>query len=131
MLSTVCGQIRRILALAGFGLMGIAGQASGSDRIALVIGNSDYEFVTPLANPVNDAADIRSALETLGFGVFVGTNLSRVETFELIEKFGEAREVADAALFYFAGHAFQVGGRNYLIPSDLSPEEPEEVLGIR
>jgi len=37
-------------------------------RIALVIGNGAYKS-TPLRNPVNDAADIADALESLGFSV--------------------------------------------------------------
>ena len=38
-------------------------------RVALVVGNSDYEFVGDLRNPKNDATDVAVALEKLGFDV--------------------------------------------------------------
>lgn len=38
-----------------------------SDRIALVIGNANYQFVGKLNNPQNDANDIESVLHKLGF----------------------------------------------------------------
>ena len=33
----------------------MSGPASAENRIALVIGNSNYQEISPLANPVNDA----------------------------------------------------------------------------
>ena len=39
------------------------------DRIALVIGNSDYSNVGKLNNPKNDADDIASILKKLNFDV--------------------------------------------------------------
>lgn len=39
------------------------------DRLALVIGNSDYLHVQKLNNPKNDANDIESVLKNLGFDV--------------------------------------------------------------
>ena len=39
------------------------------DRIALVIGNSDYSNVGKLNNPKNDADDIASILNKLNFDV--------------------------------------------------------------
>ncbi len=43
--------------------------------MALVIGNSAYEHVPPLANPRNDAADMAAKLESLGFDVVQGEDL--------------------------------------------------------
>ena len=40
--------------------------------MALVIGNSAYEHVAPLKNPLNDAQDIGATLENLGFSVTPG-----------------------------------------------------------
>ena len=39
------------------------------DRLALVIGNSDYIYVPKLSNPKNDANDIESVLQKLNFDV--------------------------------------------------------------
>lgn len=43
--------------------------ASAERRIALVVGNSDYQHVGKLANPRNDAEDLSRHLELLGFEV--------------------------------------------------------------
>ena len=44
-------------------------------RVALVIGNSAYQYVPELPNPDNDAGDMAAKLEALGFEVVVGRDL--------------------------------------------------------
>ncbi|MEM9247611.1 MAG: caspase family protein [Pseudomonadota bacterium] len=102
--------------------------ALASNRVALVIGNGGYETVPSLVNPLNDAEDISSALEELGFQVFTETDASKGAMEAAIAAFSAAAEGAEAALFYYAGHAFQVGGTNYLIPTDLSLGSAEEIV---
>lgn len=104
------------------------GQAAAEDRVALVIGNAAYRHVEALDNPDNDAQDMARALTSEGFEVFTGLDLSRAGMMELIDRFAAAAEDAEVALFFFAGHAFQVGGQNYLIPVDLDPGEGERTL---
>ena len=43
-------------------------------RLALVIGNSDYQHSGSLLNPVNDASDMAAMLQQLGFDVISLTN---------------------------------------------------------
>ncbi|MEM0937153.1 MAG: caspase family protein [Pseudomonadota bacterium] len=97
-------------------------------RVALVIGNGGYETVPSLINPLNDAEDVSSALAELGFEVFTETDATKAAMDAAIASFGDAAEGADVALFYYAGHAFQVGGRNYLIPTDLGLGTAEEIV---
>jgi len=52
-------------------------EATRGNRQALVIGNSEYEYVGRLLNPVNDARAIGSTLKQLGFGVTTLTNLDQ------------------------------------------------------
>lgn len=42
-------------------------QRSTGRRVALVIGNADYQTINPLNNPANDAEDMALMLEGLGF----------------------------------------------------------------
>lgn len=95
-------------------LMG-AGQAQASKRVALVIGNAAYGDA-PLANPLNDAADIAAKLRGLGFEVSLLADRNRSQMTQAIRSFGLQAQGAEAALFYFAGHGMQVRGRNYLLP---------------
>ncbi|WP_299044468.1 caspase family protein [uncultured Tateyamaria sp.] len=90
------------------------------ERVAFVVGNSAYETVSPLDNPINDALDISIALEGLGFSVIVGSDATMDEMRQGIAAFAEAAETADVVLFYYAGHGFQVSGQNYLVPVDAA-----------
>lgn len=94
-------------------------QAAAETRVALVIGNSDYLKVPSLRNPVNDAEDIGRALRQLGFETIVATNIARDKMRDAVNTFADRARSADVALFYFAGHGFQVDGQNYLAPTDF------------
>ena len=43
-------------------------------RVALVIGNSAYQYTAPLKNPANDAQDIARVLKELQFQVLLRTD---------------------------------------------------------
>ena len=63
----------RLLATLIFAISVLGSQAAYSaDRVALVIGNSNYRNIAALANPKNDATDIAAALRKLGFDVVQG-----------------------------------------------------------
>ena len=55
-----------VLLLMGWGIS--TGCASAEKRIALIIGNSNYEKVARLSNPANDAALIAETFKLAGFG---------------------------------------------------------------
>ena len=89
----------------------------GAKRAALVIGNSAYS-ASPLVNPVNDAKDVAKKLESLGFEVIQGLDLNLSDMANRLKKFGDTISPdLEVALFYFAGHAVQVDGENYLVPT--------------
>ncbi|GAA6159871.1 hypothetical protein NBRC116589_20450 [Ruegeria sp. HU-ET01832] len=101
--------------------------ALADKRVALIIGNSDYVSVSPLDNPINDASDLAIALEGLGFEVFLGTDLTRDEMLSLAESYGTTAADSDVSLLFYAGHGFQVNGRNYLVPVDAQITKPEDI----
>lgn len=85
-------------------------------RIALVIGNSNYSNLPKLPNTSNDARSITKSLQQAGFAVTTAENLDLTSMQNLIRTFGEKLKKNDVGLFYYAGHAVQVKGKNYLIP---------------
>jgi hypothetical protein len=98
-------------------------------RVALVIGNSDYKNSTlTLLNPKNDAADVAAVLKSLDFEVQLVTNVGKRELDGVLERFARQASTADSALFYYAGHAIQFQGKNYLMPVDA---ELEDEISIR
>ncbi len=117
--------ILRLLTLFLFVVsIGIAHAAE--KRVALVIGNGAYADA-PLRNPVNDAADISSALKQLGFDVIHEENTGRKQLRSSIRQFQQKLRNSAVGLFYYAGHGMQVAGRNYLIPVDADIKQEFEV----
>jgi uncharacterized caspase-like protein len=75
--------------------------------------------VQPLANPPRDAKLIASTLRDLGFAtVTLAPDLTRDKFFAALHEFGTVAEKADWAVVYYAGHGMEIGGVNYLIPTD-------------
>jgi formylglycine-generating enzyme required for sulfatase activity/uncharacterized caspase-like protein len=88
-------------------------------RVALVIGNSEYKDQSlTLSNPKNDASDIAEVLKSLDFEVHLQLNTSKRDLDASFEKFARLAATADTALFFYAGHAIQYNGKNYLMPVD-------------
>ncbi|GEC17303.1 caspase family protein [Nitrobacter winogradskyi] len=87
-------------------------------RVALVIGNSRYNFFPKLANPEHDATDLAAILRSTGFKVVFGTNLPRITMENAIATFVKNARTANASLVFFAGHGLQYQGVNYLAPVD-------------
>jgi formylglycine-generating enzyme required for sulfatase activity len=101
--------------------------AHASSRVALVIGNSNYQ-IKPLANPVNDASDITVKLQQQGFEVekLIDANVRDMK--EAIARFGKKLEQQGAVgLFYYAGHGVQVNNRNYLIPLNANIQSEADI----
>jgi tetratricopeptide (TPR) repeat protein len=96
-----------------------ASVSTNDDRVALVIGNSIYENVAALPNPERDANLVADVLKRTGFkSVTLLTNLRKDALVSALRDFAARAETADWAVVYYAGHGMEVGGINYLIPTD-------------
>jgi parallel beta-helix repeat protein len=96
-------------------------------RVALVIGNSKYQNVTPLTNPANDAVLMEAALKDAGFDVTLLKDLDQKGMKQAMLNFGrKLKQGADASMFFYAGHGIEVDGKNYLVPVDSNTENKEE-----
>jgi uncharacterized caspase-like protein len=96
-----------------------ASAASGSKRLALVVGNDAYVDLSKLDKATGDATAIASALGDLGFTVTALRNVGRDDFDDALERFYEAIAPGDVAFFFFAGHGVQAGEINYLLPIDM------------
>lgn len=101
------------------GLQPAASEAANR-RVALVIGNSTYQAAGALRNPVNDARAMARALRERGFEVILRENTGKVTFERAVQEFGEKLTEGATALFFYAGHGFQVNGRNFLVPVDAN-----------
>jgi hypothetical protein len=100
-------------------------------RVALVIGNSNYQTAPKLANPNNDAQSVSELLNSAGFEVTQATDLSRTDMVRAVQDFSSkvaARGPGAVAMIYYAGHGVQLAGENYLVPVDANISSPSDLV---
>src|SRR3984893_3714816 len=120
-----------VVGLAAAAIVVIAGSdaAWAERRVALVVGNSNYKAANiSLSNPRNDAQDISAVLTNLGFEVVTAIDASKRDMDFALQRFARLATDADSALFFYAGHAMQFQGRNFLMPTDA---ELEDEISVR
>ena len=103
-----------------------AARAQGR-RIALVIGVSKYKNVPQLANTANDANSVGAALRRLGFAVDLVIDPDRNAMESSIRNLGVKAAGAEASVFYYAGHAIEVGGQNLLVPAPANIQSDRDL----
>src|SRR2546421_2740316 len=117
---------RTLSAVAAFtGCLLMVGSAWAESRVALVIGNSDYQNAGRLANPANDAKAISKALQEADFEVQTLTDLTRLNMGRALSGFANtvaAKGKDTVAVVFYAGHGLQIEGENYLVPTDANIE---------
>lgn len=102
---------------------------AAADRVALVIGNGDYENVAKLENPGNDASAFASVLRAGGYEVIEVIDGGVGDMALALKRFARLGESAEKAVFYYAGHGFEVEGKNYLAPVDAALEIDADLSG--
>lgn len=87
-----------------------------SDKIALVIGNSNYNDGDKVSG-VEDAKAMAATLARIGFDVLPvleNGNLNQAKA--ALADFQAKMQDSSAVVFFYSGHGFQLEGNNYLIP---------------
>ncbi len=100
--------------------------SAAEQRVALVVGNSDYRS-SPLRNPGNDARAIAARLRKLGFDVVERENLQTRQIAPMLREFRSRLRAGDVALFFYAGHGLQMRGVNYLPTVDAEITSEDDV----
>jgi hypothetical protein len=104
--------------------------ALAENRVALVIGQSNYRSVVALPNPANDAKAMSQMLGDAGFEVLSAADLSQSEMREKVSDFAAtvaAKGPDTVALVFYAGHGLQIDGENFLIPVDIDPKREADI----
>ncbi|MBN9036558.1 MAG: caspase family protein [Rhizobiales bacterium] len=97
---------------------GTARAADGLTGVALVVGQSGYASLPPLANPANDARAIGQLLSGLGFDVDTVADADARKLDRSLDRLVEDAADADVALIYYSGHGIEAGGEDFLVPVD-------------
>lgn len=93
------------------------------ERVALLIGNSaynDWEWPS-LKNAVNDIDYVCDAFAKAGIAPRIIRNADKATLDADLAKFADEAKGAKSVILYYAGHGFEYGGRNWLVPMDAPP----------
>ncbi|XP_052791695.1 mucosa-associated lymphoid tissue lymphoma translocation protein 1-like [Mya arenaria] len=99
------------------------------DKVALLIGNSDYLSENSLKAPPNDIREMADSLVSINFKVVMLLNLTKPEFENAVIEFCKLIDKNVYVVFYFCGHGFEERGVSYLIPTDApSMSSPGECV---
>ncbi|MGX1349001.1 putative caspase-like protein [Bradyrhizobium elkanii] len=94
---------------------------TGTSRLALIIGNGHYpDAAAPLAQPINDARTLSSALRREGFDVDVVEDATKDDMFRAVERMKAKIRPDTVVMLFFGGYGVQVGRESYMIPVDAT-----------
>ncbi|MCC8948117.1 MULTISPECIES: caspase family protein [Bradyrhizobium] len=94
---------------------------AGTSRLALIIGNGHYpDAAAPLAQPINDARTLSSALRREGFDVDVVEDATKDDMFRAVERMKAKIRPDTVVMLFFGGYGVQVGRESYMIPIDAT-----------
>jgi hypothetical protein len=105
---------------------GAADYAFEAKRVALVVGNANYDN-QPLRNPVNDADDMARALNEMGFRVILLKDGTTDKIKNAFDQFIGLLLEGDIGFVYLAGHGLEYQGRNYFLPVNTRFRDPDEI----
>ena len=122
---------RGLLAAAGAVLAAPALHPSSAQAqtagLALVIGNSKYQWEASLPNVKRDAPDIAKRFQALGLKTELIQDAGRDAMRKAIDAFVAGARGANFAALYFAGHGATWGKDTYLVPVDADLANPNAV----
>jgi hypothetical protein len=100
---------------------------SAVPRFALVVGVQNYWYLDHVPNANNDATAIAQSLTNVGFSV---TTILDPTTNELLQQVGQLKSRTGdlkkpvITVLYFAGHGFQNGEWNWVVPVNADKDNP-------
>jgi hypothetical protein len=121
------------LAAAGFATIAFLASAALAQArsLALVVGNDSYVNVPALKTAVGDARAVGDQLEKIGFIVRRALNVDQRAMSRALAAFEAELQPGDRALFFYAGHGFEISGANYLLPTDVPAAQANQAGLVR
>lgn len=96
-------------------------------RIALVMGNDNYQNVSRLQKAGNDAVAMATELRAAGFEVILHKDLNYRGMVRAFEGLYSSITGGDEVVVFFAGHGVQIRNGSYLLPTDIEANSESEV----
>lgn len=103
------------------------GMLAHAKRVALVIGNDNYQQVTRLEKAGNDAEAMARELAAAGFEVRKHRDLNFKQMVVAFEAFFDQVKGGDDVAVFYAGHGVQTERGAYLLPTDVEGETQSQI----
>ncbi len=105
-------------------------RAQGQNGVALVIGNSKYQWEAQLPNVRRDAPDIARSFQSLGLRTELLQDVGLDAMRQAIDRFKAGSRGVNIAAFYFAGHGASWERDTYVVPVDANLGTPSTVKSL-
>ena len=99
-------------------LRGINPDIPAAKRYAIVIGNSDYAAIPDLPNAHADADVMAQFFKAQGYLVHQHEDITKRGFEDVLRRVLFDVDRDTEVVVFFAGHGFQIGSENYLVPTD-------------
>ncbi|MES3026204.1 MAG: caspase family protein [Pseudomonadota bacterium] len=96
-------------------------------RLALVVGNDNYDAIPKLRNAGADVDAMAKALRKAGFAVTDLKNRNLRQMKDDVRQFRDRVRGGDEVVLFFSGHGVQIDGMNYLLPVDVRSSSEGQV----
>ena len=126
----MCGYLKlATVALAFILAAPLATVAHAERRVALVIGNDQYQNLPKLQKAGADARTYASVFKAKGFDeVILKNDLTRSQLDEAIASFIDQIEPGDTAVFAYSGHGWSDGTQNFIVGTDAPATGSQDFL---
>lgn len=118
-----------VLVVVSLAIVLMSGDGADAKRVALVVGNANYQHTTTLGNTINDANAMKELLSNaaLDFEVIDAMDTTKREFIGKLKDFSKAADGAEIAVVFYSGHGIQIDGKNYIVPvdADLNEADPD------
>ncbi len=106
---------------------GINPDTRAAKRYAIVIGNSDYADIPDLPNAHVDAEVVATFLRAQGYLVRHHEDITKRGFEDMLRRVLFDVDRDTEVVVFFAGHGFQIGAENYLVPTDADLDSVYDV----
>ena len=96
-------------------------------KYAVIIGNSSYTKVSPLANAINDSNEIKQYFAQQKFTIFQKNNFTRKDIPLIFSELKKQLSPDSVFVFYYAGHAVEINQVNYFLPVDAEVSSEDDI----
>ncbi len=95
-------------------------ETRAANRLAIVIGNSAYQSVSTLPNAIADARAMTEFFRSQGYLVSHHEDITKREFENVLRQIMFDADAETEVVVFYAGHGFQIGNENYLVPVDAA-----------